>query len=199
MIKKLLCLCSLIIFTAVYGSGQVPLFIDDDSLDIDNVHLPDTTISQPNVVKKRNITSTKPLVNPLQGGKIDSLIDYAFTFMGSRYRRGGTTTKGFDCSGFTMTVFKPFGIKLPHTSAGQGLVGVQVSVQQLQKGDLVFFRGGNRRSRRIGHVGIVITERGQPVQFIHSSTSEGIRVDRLDAAYYKLRYIKAVRIAELYH
>ncbi len=128
----------------------------------------------------------------------DSLIQYAYTFLGSRYRRGGTTTKGFDCSGFTLTVFKELKIKLPHTSAGQGLMGVQVSRENIKKGDLVFFRSRNRRSRRIGHVGIVISEKGDPVRFIHSSTSEGVRIDRLDYLYYKRRFVKAVRIPDLY-
>ncbi|MCG9880612.1 MAG: C40 family peptidase, partial [Bacteroidia bacterium] len=47
----------------------------------------------------------------------DSVIQYAYSFMGDRYRRGGTSSKGFDCSGYTMTVYKHFNIKLPHTSA----------------------------------------------------------------------------------
>jgi cell wall-associated NlpC family hydrolase len=130
--------------------------------------------------------------------RVDSLIQYAYTFVGKRYKRGGTTVKGFDCSGYTMTVFKQFGIKLPHTSAGQGLVGVEVSKKNISKGDLILFRGRNRRSKRIGHVGIVISEKGEPVRFIHSSTSEGVRTDRLEFAYYKSRYLKTVRLPELH-
>lgn len=130
--------------------------------------------------------------------KADSLIRYAYTFIGDRYRRGGTSSAGFDCSGYTMTVFKHYGIKLPHTSAGQGLVGVPVSKQNIKKGDLILFKGRSRKSSRIGHVGIVISEKGEPVRFIHSSTSEGVRIDRLDYEYYKKRYVKTVRIPELY-
>jgi lipoprotein Spr len=137
-------------------------------------------------------------VTVIANNKVDSLIQYAYTFIGKRYRRGGTTTKGFDCSGYTMTVFKQFGIKLPHTSAGQGLVGVEVSKSNIKKGDLILFRGRNRRSRRIGHVGIVISEKGEPVRFIHSSTSEGVRTDRLEFVYYKNRYLKTIRMPELY-
>lgn len=130
--------------------------------------------------------------------KVDSLIQYAYTFMGNRYRRGGASAKGFDCSGYTMTVFNAFGIRLPHTSAGQGLIGVEVSKANIKKGDLILFKGRNRRSRRIGHVGIVISDKGEPVRFIHSSTSEGVRTDRLEFAYYKNRYLKTIRIPELY-
>lgn len=128
--------------------------------------------------------------------RIDSLITYAFSFEGKKYRRGGTTVNGFDCSGYTMTVFGHFGVKLPHTSAGQGLIGVEVPLKQISKGDLIFFRGRNAAQSRIGHVGIVITERGEPVKFIHSSTSDGIRVDRMDAPYYKKRYVKTMRLQQ---
>lgn len=130
--------------------------------------------------------------------KIDSLINYANTYLGDRYRRGGTGAVGFDCSGFTMVVFKQMGIKLPHTSAGQGLMGVQVTKNNIQKGDLVLFRGRSRRSSRIGHVGIVISEKGEPIKFIHSSTSQGVRVDAMQTPYYTNRFVKAVRITELY-
>lgn len=143
-------------------------------------------------------TASQTLASTGEMNRIDSLIQYAYTFIGNRYRRGGTTSAGFDCSGYTMTVFKKFGIKLPHTSAGQGLVGVAVSRPNIKKGDLILFKGRSRKSSRIGHVGIVISEKGEPVRFIHSSTSEGVRIDRLEYVYYKRRYVKAVRIPELY-
>jgi cell wall-associated NlpC family hydrolase len=133
---------------------------------------------------------------PKKSGKIspDTLIQYAFSFSGKRYRRGGTTINGFDCSGYTMMVFKKFGIKLPHSSAAQSLVGIEVSRKQIRKGDLIFFRGRNSRRRGVGHVGIVISEKGEPVKFIHSSTSSGVRVDLLESPYYKKRYIKTTRV-----
>jgi cell wall-associated NlpC family hydrolase len=135
-----------------------------------------------------NLVQTNKKVNP------DSLISYAFSFSGKRYKRGGTTVNGFDCSGFTMVVFKQFGIKLPHTSAGQSFIGVEVPKKQISKGDLLFFRGANSKRKGIGHVGIVISNKGDPVQFIHSSSSAGVRVDRLEADYYKKRFMKATRV-----
>ena len=129
---------------------------------------------------------------------VDSLIEYAYTFLGDRYKRGGTGAKGFDCSGFTMMVFRNSGIKIPHTSAGQGLIGIDVSKNNIKRGDLILFKGRNRRSKNIGHVGIVISEKGEPVKFIHSSVSDGVRIDRLEAEYYKNRYVKTVRLPELY-
>lgn len=127
----------------------------------------------------------------------DSVLAYANTFVGKKYRRGGTTLNGFDCSGYTMMVYKKFGVKLPHSSAAQSLVGIEVPMKQISKGDLIFFRGRNSRRRGVGHVGIVISEKGQPVKFIHSSTSHGVRVDALDSPYYKKRYMKTTRVVPL--
>ncbi len=127
----------------------------------------------------------------------DSIISYAYYFMGDKYKRGGSSTKGFDCSGYTMTVYRKFNIKLPHTSAGQSHIGVEINKRLIAKGDLVFFRGRNSRRRGIGHVGIVISKKGEPIQFIHSSTSHGVRIDRLDSEYYKKRFIKATRVLPL--
>jgi len=128
----------------------------------------------------------------------DSIISYAYYFMGDRYRRGGTSSKGFDCSGYTMTVYRKFHIKLPHTSAGQSHIGVEINKKLIDKGDLVFFRGRNSRRPGIGHVGIVISNKGEPVQFIHSSTSSGVRIDRLDSEYYRKRFMKATRVLPLH-
>ena len=139
-----------------------------------------------------------PITDNNTQSKLDNLIEYSYTFLGDRYRRGGTGTKGFDCSGFTMMVFKNSGIKLPHTSAGQGLVGIEVPKAKIKRGDLILFKGRNRRSKNIGHVGIVISEKDEPVKFIHSSVGDGVRIDRLDAEYYKNRYVKTVRLPELY-
>jgi cell wall-associated NlpC family hydrolase len=144
--------------------------------------------------QKNMVILDSVMLRPKQKPLIDSLLEYAYSYMGRNYKRGGTGTVGFDCSGYTMTVYGHFGIKLPHTSAGQALIGYEIKPSQIQKGDLIFFRGRNRKSKRIGHVGIVISTKGEPVKFIHSSTAEGVRIDRMDAPYYKVRYVKATRL-----
>jgi cell wall-associated NlpC family hydrolase len=200
MLKKAVYILLILIFcNTIKGFAQVPLFIEEED---STFILPDTS-NQKKTKQKLVAKLPQPIFNNNKGNsrsnsKIDSLLMFAHQYMGKRYRRGGTTSTGFDCSGYTMTVFKHLDIKLPHTSAGQGLIGVSINQQNIQKGDLILFRGGNRRSRRIGHVGIVISEKGEPVRFIHSSTSEGVRIDNLNAAYYRNRYVKAVRIPELY-
>jgi cell wall-associated NlpC family hydrolase len=200
MLKKAVFILLILIFcNTIKGFAQVPLFIEVE----DTTFIPIDTAKYNQPKSKLNNKSTQNITTTNKGNsrtntKIDSLVIIAHQYMGNRYRMGGVSPAGFDCSGYTMTVFKQLNIKLPHTSAGQGLIGITINQQNIQKGDLILFRGGNRRSRRIGHVGIVITEKGDPVSFIQSSTTEGVRIDNLKASYYRNRYVKAVRIPELY-
>ena len=150
------------------------------------------TVTDTLVQNSVDSTLEKPVLGSVKSKK-DSILQYAFSYLGKRYRRGGTGKKGFDCSGYTMVVFSKFGVKLPHTSAGQGLVGIDVPKNNALKGDLILFKG-RRSNRRIGHVGIIISNKGEPIKFIHSSTSEGVRIDALDAMYYKKRFMRIKRV-----
>lgn len=101
------------------------------------------------------------------------LVEYAKQFLGNPYVWGGTSlTKGADCSGFVLSVFKKFGVSLPHSSASQASQGTRISASELQPGDLVFY--GNS-SGRINHVAIYIGGG----QVIHaSSPSTGIKISK---------------------
>ena len=116
------------------------------------------------------------------------LIRSALACTGARYRRGGTSRGGFDCSGFTRYVFAKYGVKLPHSSAAQSHVGTRIAKSDLQQGDLVFFQ---TYRRGISHVGIYIGNR----RFVHASThGRGVTVDSLSSAYYIHRYRGARRV-----
>lgn len=113
-----------------------------------------------------------------------SVVSYAQQFIGSKYKYGGTTPSGFDCSGFTQYVYKNFGISLNRTAAGQ--YGNGTAVTQLQAGDLVMFGKSG-----ISHVGIYIGGN----QFIHAANERsGVRIDSLSTGYYKTNYVGARRI-----
>jgi cell wall-associated NlpC family hydrolase len=111
---------------------------------------------------KLNNKSTQPITANYKGNsrtnsKIDSLVIIAHQYMGNKYRRGGASTAGFDCSGYTMTVFKQLNIKLPHTSAGQGLIGVTINQKNIQKGDLMVSAGfGYAKANNDAQLGQVI-------------------------------------------
>ena len=124
-----------------------------------------------------------------------NVIDFADSFVGRPYRRGGKTPKGFDCSGFTSYVFGHFDRQLGASSRSQYTQGEPVSRDRIQPGDLLFF-SGRRGGKTVGHVGIAVeVEQNGAVKFIHSATSGGIRYDRYpDGGYYSSRYIGARRI-----
>lgn len=113
-----------------------------------------------------------------------SVVAYAKQFLGCKYVYGGTTTSGFDCSGFTQYVYKHFGVNLNRTAAAQYSNGT--SVTNLQAGDLVMFGKSG-----INHVGIYIGGN----TFIHAANpSRGVTTDTLSSGYYKTNYVGARRI-----
>jgi len=115
----------------------------------------------------------------------ESLVKTAKDFLGVPYLWGGASADdGFDCSGLTMTVYQLNGLDLPRHSRKQFDVGESVSMNDLQKGDLVFF--SERGKRRVSHVGIYIG--GD--KFIHaSSLGKKIRVDHLSSDYFTNHYM----------
>lgn len=105
--------------------------------------------------------------------------------------------KAFDCSGFTSYVFKRLGITLKRSSQEQNLQGEAISsVNELLPGDLVFFGRNGNRSKSVNHVGIVtnVDREDGTFSFIHASTSQGVRIDSSDDAYWTRRYMNARRI-----
>lgn len=146
-----------------------------------------------------------PMLSPAKVAAEDELPEYigdmltfAHKFTGLRYRRGGKTPKGFDCSGFTSYVYRQFGISLNASSRSQYTQGTSIDTDNLRPGDLVFFggRGGSRKI--VGHVGIVasVNYDNCTFDFIHSACSSGITVSKSTEPYYSRRYIGARRVTK---
>ena len=134
--------------------------------------------------------TTTTTSNTNVSNKGNEIVNYAKQFLGSKYVYGGTTPKGFDCSGFTQYVYKHFGYSISRTSSAQSKNGKQVSKSELQPGDLVFFTPYSS-SKGIGHVGIYIGNN----QFIHASTEKtGVITSSLSSNTYQKRYVTARRI-----
>lgn len=128
----------------------------------------------------------------------ETVVKTALQYLGTRYRRGQSNPKGFDCSGFTSYVYKQLNVPITRSSRSQFCEGTKVrSIADLQAGDLVFF-GGSRASRSVGHVGIVteVNPDGNGFKFVHASSSKGIAVDSSTDPYYSRRYIGARRILD---
>lgn len=106
---------------------------------------------------------------------------------GTRYRYGGSSRDGIDCSGFTCRMMQDvFGISLPRTAREQFQVCDMVANSDLREGDLVFFntRGG------ISHVGVYLGNQG----FVHSSTNGGVTISSLQDEYYSKRFLGGGRV-----
>jgi len=117
----------------------------------------------------------------------DRLVPLAKKYVGVPYQFGGSSEKGFDCSGFTRHVMDGLGVTLPRTTDGQYKQGRAVKKEDLRVGDLVFFETYKKGP---SHAGIYIGDN----RFIHASSSRGITVTSLDDSYYKKRYIGARRV-----
>jgi cell wall-associated NlpC family hydrolase len=126
-----------------------------------------------------------------------AVVDYAKKFLGTRYSYGGASPSGFDCSGFTMYVYKnAVGVSLPHsaTSQWQSGIGTKVtSISGLQTGDLVFFCDPSRSlGKACSHAGIYIGNG----QFIHSSSSSsgGVIISSLTSGYYNTYFVGGIHV-----
>jgi len=118
------------------------------------------------------------------------LVEQAMTFLGTPYRRGGTSRQGVDCSGLVGVLYGQQGLEMPRTAAEQFAGGTPVALGDLQPGDLVFFRDTYKRG--ISHVGIFLGEG----RFIHAAGHRrGTIVSELSRPYYRNRYAGARRIA----
>lgn len=118
------------------------------------------------------------------------LVRVVKTFLGVPYKLGGSTLKGIDCSAFVRKIYEVFNIELPRTTREQFSIGKKVQKDQLEEGDLVFFRERGNRA----HVGIYVGDN----QFVHASSySREVKIDYLNTPYYSKRFLKGVRVKEL--
>lgn len=127
----------------------------------------------------------------LGGDSVTELKKTAYSFIGTRYRFGGTTRKGLDCSSFVQHVFRELDVTLPRTAREQFHVGNPVASGDLQKGDLLFF---HTYARFPSHVGIYLGNN----KMIHASSRDRrVVISSIDTPYYRARFIGAKRIAQI--
>jgi lipoprotein Spr len=131
-------------------------------------------------------------INP-NNTNADEIIRTARTYLGVPHCMGGTTMKCMDCSGLLFTVFARHGIKLPHSSEEQARYGkIVYSMDNLIKGDLVFFVRSYKTKQFITHSGIYIGSD----KFIHTSTSNGVTITSLYDPWWKEKFIFGTRVLE---
>jgi len=112
----------------------------------------------------------------------DELIKFANQQLNAPYSYGGSSPKGFDCSGFVSYVFETYNIVLPRRSEEQYFKAQKIEKHKIEKGDLIFFDSG----KGVNHVGIVVSK--MPLIMIHASTSKGVVItDVENSSYWKQR------------
>ena len=122
--------------------------------------------------------------------EIKSIIKDAQSLQGIPYKYGGLDKKGLDCSGLLYTVYLKNEVKIPRVSSDQAEFGQEISLNEVQMGDWVFFATG--KVGLISHIGLVTKDRPS-ITFIHASTTYGVREDLLYQKYWLDRIIKIIR------
>ena len=121
------------------------------------------------------------------------LLEDAKYFKGGRYIWGGTTPEGFDCSGYVQYLYKKHNVNLPRTAWAQSKKGEVVDIENLQKGDLLFFLTDKKRGIPVTHVGIYMGDGN----FIHAaSKKKGIIISPLTHGHYAKTFVSARRVVQ---
>lgn len=120
--------------------------------------------------------------------KGEEIVALAKTFLGNQYIYAAEGPKNFDCSGFTLYLYKQYGVTLPHSAAAQIKQGIAVERSELKAGDAVFFQ--DQAKTKVGHVGIYMGDGN----FIHSSSAVGeVTITPISKNYYDTRFVGARR------
>ncbi|MCZ4339293.1 NlpC/P60 family protein [Shewanella colwelliana] len=145
--------------------------------------------SSPSSVATTNAKSDSVAPLPVPSSQLEAkLMNFYLQWQGTRYRLGGMSQHGVDCSGLVVLAYRDMlALQLPRTTEEQAQLGKKISKVNLRTGDLVLFKTG--WSTR--HVGIYLSDS----RFLHASTSQGVMISRLDNRYWQQKYWQSRRIS----
>jgi cell wall-associated NlpC family hydrolase len=160
-----------------------------DSVKMDSAILIVDTLKTDSVLVPSSQVHTKN-VHPQQ------VIEFAKTLIGTPYKYASTDPKvGFDCSGFITYVFNHFNIIVPRSSIDFTNVGRTLLVDSAKPGDLILFTGTDSTEKFVGHMGLIVANQNNQLDFIHSTSGKkhGVTITPFND-YYRSRYMKTIRI-----
>jgi len=167
----------------------------------DELHLAENIARMAAAARKRYERIAKAQQTAKKAGKTyhisdadrKKLLEDAKYFKGGKYVWGGTTPQGFDCSGYVQYLYKKHHVNLPRTAWAQSKKGKAVDINNLQKGDLLFFLTDKKRGIPVTHVGIYLGNG----KFIHAaSKKKGIIISPVHHGYYAKKFVSARRVAQ---
>ncbi len=165
----------------------------------DELHKAENLARRAAVARERTERIAKAIQKAKKAGKTyqlsnadrKKLLEDAKYFKGGKYVWGGTTPKGFDCSGYVQYLYKKHNVNLPRTAWAQSKKGQNVDISNLEKGDLLFFLTDKKRGIPVTHVGIYLGNG----QFIHAaSKKKGIIISPIHNGYYSNKFVSAKRV-----
>ncbi|MGG8496248.1 C40 family peptidase [Tenacibaculum sp. TC6] len=142
---------------------------------------------------KQSSTSSPTSSTEKEPTLADKVVWTAVSYKGIPYRFGGLNEDGMDCSGLVYVSFKKRDIDLPRSSRLMYTKGHPISLNEVKRGDLLFFKTSSK-SGSVNHVGLVTSVKRGDIRFIHSTTSKGVLVSSLRERYWKRAFIKAKRV-----
>lgn len=140
--------------------------------------------------------SVPPVIINTENVVADSVVDFAKTLIGTKYKYGSAIKEqGFDCSGFITYVFNYFKIQVPRISKDFTNAGTPVSLDESKPGDLILFTGTDTTGWIVGHMGIITQNDKDKIQFIHSASGKSIGVIISGMSkYFETRFVKVIRV-----
>ncbi|WP_164510847.1 C40 family peptidase [Nonlabens xiamenensis] len=155
---------------------------------------PATTTDRPyRKIEEEPLTTDDNRLGTTSSTAVDMAVEKALEFQGTRYKYGGTTARGMDCSGLICTAYAAAGKQMPRTSASMYATAEELSLEEVRKGDFIFFATG-RNKRKVNHVALVTQVTPAEIRFIHSTTSRGVIISSLNEPYWLNAFISAGRI-----
>ncbi len=148
------------------------------------------TVNASDPKKRKNKKSKREAT---KNSAADNVVNSALQFTGVKYRYGGTNKKGMDCSGLIYVALQENDILFPRVSHQMADEGKRIRLNEVQKGDLLFFKT-RKKGKNINHVGLIVAIDGDEVKFIHSTTSRGVIVSSMREGYWNAAFVKATRI-----
>lgn len=144
------------------------------------------------VIKKK----VAPVKIDVKNADADEVVSFAETLKGVPYKYGSMIKEqGFDCSGFVNYVFNHFKISVPRTTVQFTNAGMEVSIKESRRGDIILFTGSDAKSGVVGHMGFVTKNARQHFEFIHAASGNGVGVIVSELnSYFIPRFVKVIRI-----